>query len=260
MRLIFITLLFISSFVCFSQQITDLEVEYQEFHDVIVFNTHITFHATLYADSKRAIYKSYDDTEFSDKAFAIENAKPADQLALKKFSGDYISIDAIKNEMLFFDIIFSNHFLVKDVYHNFNWKISNETKTIFGYNCIKATTSYRGRDWIAWFAPEISVPFGPWKLHGLPGLILEAYDSKSEVAYKAVKIEFKKNDILTSDFTTLVKGRYKKPISYKQFLEERTEAFYNLNEKMQTENPNVTSSDLEGGVPRTGPELKYEWE
>lgn len=55
------------------------------------------------------------------------------------------------------------------------WEIdADSTATILGYECILAETDYHGRHWKAWFAPEIPVCFGPWKLRGLPGLILKA--------------------------------------------------------------------------------------
>lgn len=68
------------------------------------------------------------------------------------------------------------------------WSISEETKEISGYQCLKATTKYRGREWEAWFAPEIPIPDGPWKLCGLPGLILEAYDTHKDYCFTATSI------------------------------------------------------------------------
>lgn len=65
------------------------------------------------------------------------------------------------------------------------WEILDESKEIIGYQCFKAVTDYRGRKWTAWFAPEIPVQEGPWKLCGLPGLILEAYDNKEEYRFEA---------------------------------------------------------------------------
>lgn len=58
------------------------------------------------------------------------------------------------------------------------WQILADTMTILTYPCRKAVTSFRGRDYEAWFTTEIARSEGPWKLGGLPGLILKAKDSR----------------------------------------------------------------------------------
>lgn len=52
--------------------------------------------------------------------------------------------------------------------------VEDSTANVLGYECLKAESDYHGRRWETWFTPEIPIPFGPWKLHGLPGLILKA--------------------------------------------------------------------------------------
>ena len=52
--------------------------------------------------------------------------------------------------------------------------VEDSTANVLGYECILAESNYHGRHWKAWFTPEIPMSFGPWKLHGLPGLILKA--------------------------------------------------------------------------------------
>ena len=52
--------------------------------------------------------------------------------------------------------------------------IEDSISNVMGYDCIMAESDYHGRHWKAWFTPEIAIAFGPWKLRGLPGLILKA--------------------------------------------------------------------------------------
>jgi GLPGLI family protein len=70
-----------------------------------------------------------------------------------------------------------------------NWNIGSDTKEILGISCQKATGRFKGRDYTVWFSSQIPYSNGPWKLGGLPGLILEAYDTKKEVAFTLTELE-----------------------------------------------------------------------
>lgn len=54
------------------------------------------------------------------------------------------------------------------------WKLSEDTLTVCGYLCKKATCELHGRKWTVHYSEEIPTSAGPWKLCGLPGLIVEA--------------------------------------------------------------------------------------
>lgn len=88
----------------------------------------------------------------------------------------------------FSEIYYNTHLFVKDDIQ-LTWKILNETKEISGYQCQKATVNFRGRNYIAWFTNKVPTPFGPWKLYGLSGLILEAYDDSGFITIKAKKVK-----------------------------------------------------------------------
>ncbi|UFH32807.1 GLPGLI family protein [Chryseobacterium sp. C-71] len=56
------------------------------------------------------------------------------------------------------------------------WKILPDKQKVGEYNAQKATTSYGGREWIAWFSTDIPFQDGPYKFYGLPGLIVKIED------------------------------------------------------------------------------------
>ncbi|MDQ8051524.1 MAG: GLPGLI family protein [Pedobacter sp.] len=80
-------------------------------------------------------------------------------------------------------------YLVTEEAPRINWKMSRDTASFSGITCKKATAYFRGRNWIAWYAPELPFSSGPWKLNGLPGLIVEAYDEKKEVKFQFAGID-----------------------------------------------------------------------
>ena len=73
------------------------------------------------------------------------------------------------------------------------WQMTHKDTLIAGYHCQKAITQFRGRTWTAWFTPDIPISDGPWKLYGLPGLILQATDDKGYFSFRCIQIEKGKN-------------------------------------------------------------------
>ncbi len=72
------------------------------------------------------------------------------------------------------------------------WSINTDSvETIMGMECNLATTKFRGREWKVWFTEEIPVSLGPWKLGGLPGLILKADADDDFIKFTAVSIRTK---------------------------------------------------------------------
>ncbi len=58
------------------------------------------------------------------------------------------------------------------------WQLAEGDTIISGYHCNKATTKLFGRDYTAWYSPDVNLPYGPYKFNGLPGLIFKVTDSQ----------------------------------------------------------------------------------
>ncbi|MCU7617498.1 GLPGLI family protein [Chryseobacterium sp. PBS4-4] len=76
------------------------------------------------------------------------------------------------------------------------WTILNERKTYAGYKTRKAYTTKYGRKWIAWFAEDLPLNFGPYKFSGLPGLIIRMYDEKGEYYFTLSQFKKKRREII----------------------------------------------------------------
>lgn len=87
------------------------------------------------------------------------------------------------------DRIATTNFLCEEKEVMPEWELQPDTATILSYRCQKATCSFKGRNYTAWYTMEIPVPEGPWKLFGLPGLILKAEDEKQHYIFNCTGIE-----------------------------------------------------------------------
>ena len=118
--------------------------------------------------------------------------------------------------------IFGDEFVIKDSLPKIAWQITNETKIIGDYNCVKATyiepvskndlEAYNrqqekiknGKTTLfemkkpepktitAWYTSEIPVSFGPNGVWGLPGLILQL--ENENYIYFCTKVSIKNNE------------------------------------------------------------------
>ncbi|CAK7023540.1 MAG: hypothetical protein PETM_00962 [Petrimonas sp.] len=79
-------------------------------------------------------------------------------------------------------------FLDEEIYPQ-QWIIESDTINILNYPCHIASTKFRGREYEVYFTQEIPVNEGPWKLYGLPGLILAAKTTDGIFSFKAIGIQ-----------------------------------------------------------------------
>ncbi|MFN7420305.1 MAG: GLPGLI family protein [Flavobacterium sp.] len=101
----------------------------------------------------------------------------------------------LKNNTVFYkDQIRFKFFTIEDKNVKKEWVLKNDYKTILGYSCQKATTTFRGREFNVYFAKDIPIADGPWKLNGLPVLILEVASDDSIASFfiQVKQIKFSK--------------------------------------------------------------------
>ena len=106
--------------------------------------------------------------------------------------GHSVDLYVVRDNDMFkvWDMVYYEYRKYSELIEERSWTIIDDsTKNVLGYECIMATANYHGRHWTAWFTPEIPVDAGPWKLLGLPGLILEATDSTGHHHFTANGIQ-----------------------------------------------------------------------
>lgn len=73
------------------------------------------------------------------------------------------------------------------------WTIlEKEPEQFMGFEVHAATTNFAGRNYIAWFTPEILINDGPHVFYGLPGLVVDVYDSDKHFRFQLEGIETNK--------------------------------------------------------------------
>lgn len=105
-------------------------------------------------------------------------------------NGLFFDYDIYQNyplgEMTIYGVIAPDYYCYKEQMYSISWNLTDETKIVCGYECKKAEAEFGGRKWIVWYAPDIPASFGPWKLCGLPGLVMSATDSEQIHVFDAI--------------------------------------------------------------------------
>ncbi|UKI17750.1 MAG: GLPGLI family protein [Bacteroidales bacterium] len=84
------------------------------------------------------------------------------------------------------DAVASTYYTYEEKVPQIKWTIGDQTREILGYKCRRADCDLYGRHFTAWFTDEIPVASGPWKLQGLPGLIMAAADDEGLYSFEII--------------------------------------------------------------------------
>ncbi|WP_051929338.1 GLPGLI family protein [Flavobacterium sp. 83] len=228
MRKTFLFLALLNTIIMFSQlkgianygYIEALDIGYAKGLDsnaYIIFNREQSYYVT----AKDSLEKPEKINE--KRTFQSEDGGQTSSYNGMKVSplGDQVVYHIQKNTM-WSNFLYRKQIYIKEIAPKINWTIEKETKKIGNFTCKRATAIFRGRNYTAWYSPEIAVPFGPWKLNGLPGLILEAYDVNKFVYWYFKNIEYPTKNKESVKYISIPKGiTFKSNEEFKIFQKEQ---------------------------------------
>lgn len=140
-----------------------------------------------------------------------------------------------------------DYFLIEQPMDLFNWHITQDTASISGYHCQKATTHFAGRSYIAWFTTEIPISDGPYKFNGLPGLIVKIGDTRQQYVFKMIRLEQIKTQIpiVFPERNYIKTTQMKFDKAYRDFLENFSERLARMGISL-----NLTDKDIKKRLSR----------
>lgn len=186
-------ILFASNFV-FGQTSDEymLSVTYiNKFKDRLSYDFPLKEYSRLLVKGNTSIYQIYNVMKLDT---LLKNGTATENDIINRyFSYNKHTIKIEGSELQYLDVIFDDYYSYQEKIE-YQWVIENETQEIMGYNCKKATTTYAGREWVAWFTLDIPVSAGPYKFRGLPGLIIKIADTTNSYdfeLYSVVEVPFR---------------------------------------------------------------------
>lgn len=156
------------------------------------------FHTSYFQlsfNKDKALYQPGRESETKMEPWLIGPAK--ENIVLTDFNG--MQFTSRKK-------VFEQTFIVADSSNKVQWKLSNETRTIAGFECRKAVGIISDSVYVvAFYAEEIPVSGGPESFGGLPGMILGLAVPRLYSTWYATKVEL--TDPPASIFTINTKGK-----------------------------------------------------
>lgn len=132
----------------------------------------------------------------------------------------YVYKNYPQGKMTVTDGLLMQDYIYEDTLYAQNWVIQDSSKLILGHECQKAVCQYRGHWWTAWFAMDIPITDGPWKLCGLPGLIMEATSEDNSHAFKLLGLEKVSKEPIVFSKTYVGNNKFEKT-TFEKFLKEQ---------------------------------------
>lgn len=140
----------------------------------------VTDYYLLKFNKDRSLYKL--EKENPENKYIMWGGKPTES--------DGVVQDLKSNTVSTQRDVFENTYVIKDSVRNLEWRITDETRDIAGFECRKAVTKICDSVYVvAFYTDQIPVSSGPESFGGLPGMILELAVPRLYTTWVASKVE-----------------------------------------------------------------------
>ena len=184
---------------------------------------------TVTKSMPRSVYPVYDDESRHDVAAGFQEALmhmptvwmglPTGQTTVREF-------------------IFPHEYEGYEPTPDITWTLTDDTLTVSGYLCQQAMATFRGLEWHVWYTEEIPSSAGPWRLRGLPGLIIKAESEVHTFCLAGLRME-------ESPITAPEQNPEVHRMKYAKLLKHKNEIYGN---REYAKNPTYYVPDLQGSI------------
>jgi GLPGLI family protein len=130
--------------------------------------------------TKENTFYKLKETNSENKYFTIP--PPSEEATVLK----NLKNNSISNEKL----VFGKTFLIQDSLQHYDWKITDEVRTVCGFECRKAVAKIFDSVYVvAFYTNQIQISSGPESFSGLPGMIMELAIPRLYTTWVAKTIE-----------------------------------------------------------------------
>lgn len=181
----------------FTKQATFIKYIHSEIPPV---NVPLIIDGKLVVTSDTVLYKKEIEEYIKNETKKTQNRQP---ISYRENTSEILTFESEKHG--------KKYFITDTLVPMSEWIIQEDTLTILGYTCQKATTNFYGTEYTAYFTTELGFIGGPKNFRGLPGLILKVENIPNNFGFVAIKMEYPYKGKLPK------KPKDGQPISYKTF-------------------------------------------
>ncbi len=187
-------------FICTSSYAQQKDVKIEVYYNYVTnfFGTGSEYriNSKLTYNTEMSIYEmDHTNSILTDSTFQAKKNNKV--FGVKSKSNTFVFKNFLNNDIFATNNIGFSTFYIKGSTNGlFDWKLEKETKEILGYSCQKATCDFGGRKYEAFFTSDINVPNGPWRFHGLPGLILEVKSTDGVFSLTSTDLKISRSKVV----------------------------------------------------------------